>query len=518
MALQDVFVPDIGNYKNVDIIEVLVKIGDEIKAEQSLISLETDKATMEVPAPIAGIVKAIKVKVGDKVSQGDLILQVETMDAKATATPKEETKAEAPVQNDTPQELRVPDIGNYKNVNVIEVAIKVGDVIKKEQSLLTLETDKATMEVPSSMSGTITEIKIKAGDKVSQGDLIGLIKADSTSTTVTPTTQKQTASTAAPSKPTPAIPATIATPIINNNGYIHAGPAVRQFARELGADLSRIGGTGMKGRLTREDVVRFVKAELTKAAQGGGGAGLNLLPDPQVDFAEFGSVKIEKLPRIKKISGANLYRNWVRIPHITLFDEADITDLEALRKAKKAETEQQGIKLTPLAFLVKVVASSLKEYPLINSSLSNDGESLVHKDYVHVGVAVDTPNGLYVPVIRNADQKGILNIAKELSELSKRAKEGKIKPEEMKGGTFTISSLGSLGSTAFTPIINMPEVGILGVSKSEIKPKWDGAEFKPRLMLPLSLSLDHRVVDGAEGARFLTFLSKALANLSELLL
>jgi pyruvate dehydrogenase E2 component (dihydrolipoamide acetyltransferase) len=517
MALQDVLVPDIGNYKNVPVIEILVKVGDTLKQEQSLITLETDKATMEVPSPVAGVVKALKVKVGDKISQGDLILQVEaeaaaTKDAPKTETPQT-TKAAAP----SIQEIRVPDIGNYKNVPVIELAIKAGAKVNKEQTLFTLETDKAMMEVPSPLAGEITEVKIKVGDKISQGDLVAMIKAEGSAG----------APAAAPQKPAtaPAAPAPIAAPAAPpapgpqpfiSYAYVHAGPAVRQFARELGADLSKIGGTGYKNRVTRDDVVRFVKAELAKAAQGG--SGLNLLPDPEVNFAEYGKIKVEKLPRIKKISGANLYRNWIRVPHITLMDEADITELEVLRKNKKADAEKQGIKLTPLPFLVKAVAGALKEFPLVNSSLSNDGESLVYKEYIHIGVAVDTPNGLYVPVIRNADQKGILDIAKELGELSQKAKDGKIKPIEMQGGTFTISSLGSLGTTSFTPIVNMPEVGILGVSKADMKPKWDGKAFQPRLMLPLSLSLDHRVVDGAEGARFLSFLTKALADLSELLL
>jgi pyruvate dehydrogenase E2 component (dihydrolipoamide acetyltransferase) len=505
MALQDILVPDIGNYKNVPIIEILVKVGDTVQQEQSLISLETDKATMEIPAPVAGVIKAIKVKVGAKVSQGDAIIQIETTNAAAPAPTKPETTTTST------QEIRVPDIGNYKNVPIIEVLVKAGDTVQQEQSLFTLETDKATMEVPSAFAGQLTDIKIKAGDKVSQGDLVALITTTNISTKPALTSQPQKQTTVTNQNPTSTT--TVAQPFISY-AYVHAGPAVRQFARELGADLTKINGTGHKNRITRDDVVRFIKTELAKASSSS--AGLNLLPDPQIDFAEFGKIKIEKLPRIKKISGANLYRNWVRIPHITLFDEADITDLEALRKNKKTETEKMGIKLTPLPFLIKTVAQALKTYPLINSSLSNDGENLISKEYIHIGVAVDTPNGLYVPVIRNADQKGILDIAKELGDLSQKAKEGKIKPDEMKGGTFTISSLGSLGTTAFTPIVNMPEVGILGVSKADIKPKWTGTEFKPRLMLPLSLSLDHRVVDGAEGGRFLSFLTKALSELTNL--
>ncbi len=412
------------------------------------------------------------------------------------------------------KEIKVPDIGNYKDVDVIEVLVKVGDQIAKEQSLLTLETDKATMEVPASDAGVVKEILVKPGSKVSQGSLILRLESTDSAVALAAPVAASSAAPVEPVKPVVApLDASVSTPVAIKSDYIHAGPAVRQLARELSIDLSSISGTGPKGRITREDLNAKIKAQMS-----GGGSGLGLLPDPVVDFADFGAVRVEKTPRIKKISGAALTRNAIRIPHITLFDEADMTDLESFRLGKKPEAEKSGIKLTPVPFLVKAVASALRAYPIVNSSLSSDGENLIFKEYVHVGVAVDTPHGLMVPVIRDADQKGLYQIAKELADLGARAKEGKLKPEEMKGGCFTISSLGGLGTTAFTPIVNMPEVGILGVSRAETKPKWNGSEFLPRLMLPLSLSLDHRVVDGADGARFLSHLVKVLSDLRELVL
>lgn len=415
------------------------------------------------------------------------------------------------------KDILVPDIGNYKDVDVIEVLVKVGDTIAKEQSLLSLETDKATMEVPSSDAGVVKEVLVKPGSKVSQGSLIIRLETAADAAAPVPKAEsaaKEEPAVAAVKAPEPAAAvaaAPVAVPQVET--YVHAGPAVRQLARELEIDLSAITGTGLKGRITREDLTAKIKAQMS-----GGGAGLGLLPDPVVNFADFGTVRIEKTPRIKKISGAALSRNAIRIPHITLFDEADMTDLESFRVAKKPDAEKAGVKLTPVPFLVKAVASALRTHAIVNSSLSNDGENLIFKEYVHVGVAVDTPHGLMVPVIRDADQKGLYQIAKELADLSARAKEGKLKPEEMKGGCFTISSLGGLGTTGFTPIVNMPEVGILGVSRAETKPKWNGCEFLPRLMLPLSLSLDHRVVDGADGARFLAHVVKVLSDLRELVL
>jgi len=420
------------------------------------------------------------------------------------------------------KDVLVPDIGNYSDVDVIEIFVKVGDTIKVDDSLLSLETDKATMEVPSSTAGVVKELTVKVGDKVSQGSLIlkveaeGAAEAPAANAPEAPKAEAQPAAETAKAAPAVELAKTVAPAAAPapSNANVHAGPAVRQFARELSVDLNQISGTGPKGRITREDLASFVKGQMG----GGSGAGLGLMADPVVDFAEFGEVRVEKTPRIKKISGAALSRNAIRIPHITLFDDADITDLEAFRANKKADAEKKGLKLTPVPFLVKAVANALKAHPVVNSSLANNGENLVFKEYVHVGVAVDTPHGLMVPVIRDADKKGLYEIAKDLLDLSLRARDGKLKPEEMKGGCFTISSLGGIGTTAFTPIVNMPEAGILGVSKAAMKPLWNGKEFMPRLMLPLSLSLDHRVVDGADGARFLTHVVKALSDLRELLL
>ncbi len=402
-------------------------------------------------------------------------------------------------------DVLVPDIGNYNNVDVIDIFVKAGDTIKVDDSLISLETDKATMEVPSAASGVVKEILLKVGDKVSQGSLILKVQSNEAVPSTTPEPKNEIPKIAIPMQ---------ATQPPSDHSTAHAGPAVRQFARELGIDLTQISGTGQKGRITREDLSGFVKGQMG----GAGASSLGLMADPVVNFSEFGTIHTEKTPRIKKISGAALTRNAIRIPHISLFDEADITHLEEFRNSKKIDAEKKGIKLTPVPFLVKAVANALKAHPIVNSSLSNDGENLIFKEYIHVGVAVDTPHGLMVPVIRNADQKGLYDIAKELADLAARAKDGKLKPEEMKGGCFTISSLGGIGTTGFTPIVNMPEVAILGVSKAEMKPKWNGKEFIPCLMLPLSLSLDHRVVDGADGARFLTHLVNALTDLRELLL
>ncbi|MDF2941055.1 MAG: Dihydrolipoamide acetyltransferase component of pyruvate dehydrogenase complex [Gammaproteobacteria bacterium] len=516
MAIKEVAVPDIGNYKNVDVIELSVKVGDSIKEEQSLMTLETDKATMEIPAPFAGTVKEVLVKVGSKVSQGTLILKVDTEVAAAkteapAGTRLNEAAAPAAKASSASQEIRVPDIGNYKNVDVIEVNIKAGGSVKAEQTLITIETDKATMEIPAPFACSIDQLKVKVGDKVSQGDLIALVKAEG-------------AQAEAPKAAEPAAmpaPAKVEIPVqapaaaqTSSNASAHAGPSVRRMARELGVELSRVQGTGRKGRISTEDLANFVKSNMGAS----GGAGLNLLADPTVDFAQFGEVEAQKLSRIKKISGANLHRNWVKIPHITLCEEADITELEAFRNEQKAQAEKAGVKLTPLAFLLKAVATALKCFPNVNASLGSDGETLFMKKYIHIGVAVDTPNGLMVPVIRDVDQKGIYQLAKELAEISVKAREGKLKPADMQGGCFTISSLGGIGTTYFTPIVNMPEVGILGVSKAAMKPVWNGKEFMPRLMMPLSLSVDHRVVDGAEGAKFVVTVAKYLSDIRNLLL
>lgn len=527
MAIQKVTVPDIGDYKDVDVIEVNVNVGDVIEAEDSLVTLETDKASMEVPAPFAGVVKEINVKIGDKVSEGSLVLSVETNAAAFAETPQPAAPAAtpdvAPSQTQSTQviDVTVPDIGDYKGVDVIEINVKPGDQITAEDSLATLETDKASMEIPSPESGKVIDVKIKVGDKVSQGDLVLTLEVTG-ATAVAPAPKqpetKEVATAASLVSQAQPVTAVEATDVHNTNA--HASPAVRRLARILGVELARVVATGRKGRITKEDCENYIK-KAVQAIQSGSvssGGGLDLLPDPQIDFAKFGDVEVEALSRINKLSAKNLARNWVKIPHVTFYDDADITDLEVFRNAKKSAAEKAGVKVTPLSFLIKAAAVALKDYPRFNSSLSNDGESLIVKKYFNIGFAADAPKGLVVPVIKNADQKGIFEISREIMELVKKGRDGKLKPDDMQGATFTISSLGVLGTTAFTPIINMPEVAIMGVSKSAIKPVWNGKEFTPRTMLPLSLSTDHRVIDGALAAQFLTRYCAILADLREILL
>ncbi|MDG0023964.1 dihydrolipoyllysine-residue acetyltransferase [Trinickia sp. Y13] len=556
----EVKVPDIGDYKDVPVIEILVKAGDAVEKEQSLVTLESDKATMDVPSPQAGTVKEVKIKQGDSVSEGTLIVLLEPVaggaqnakpaqangaagsaqasaPAQAAAAP-----APAPTGGGSVQEVKVPDIGDYKDVPVIEVAVKPGDAVEKEQSLMTLESDKATMDVPSPVAGVVKEVKVKVGDTVSEGTLIVLVEAQGAQGAAPAAPAKEPAAAAKKVEPPadspredarhsmPAQPSALAqAPIIpaGEGGArqpSHASPSVRKFARELGVDIARVPGTGPKGRITQDDVTAFVKGVMTgqralagaaPAASAGGGE-LNLLPWPKVDFTKFGPIDPKPLSRIKKISGANLHRNWVMIPHVTNNDEADITELEALRVQLNKENEKAGVKITMLAFVIKAVVSALRKFPTFNASL--DGDNLVFKQYYHVGFAADTPNGLVVPVIRDADKKGLIDIAKEMAELSKLAREGKLKPDQMQGGCFSISSLGGIGGTHFTPIINAPEVAILGLSRSAMKPVWDGKQFVPRLTLPLSLSYDHRVIDGAAAARFNAYLGALLADFRRVIL
>ncbi|WP_373797934.1 dihydrolipoyllysine-residue acetyltransferase [Achromobacter insuavis] len=535
-------VPDIGDFKEVEDIEVLVAVGDTIKAEQSLITVESDKASMEIPASQGGVVKSIAVKVGDKVAEGAVVLEVEAADAAAAPAAKEEPKAEAPRQaaaaapaakaeaaapaaSSGPVEIEVPDIGDFKEVEVIEVMVAVGDTIKAEQSLITVESDKASMEIPASQGGVVKEVKVKVGDKVAKGSIVVVVegsapaaapaaKAEAAPAKEQAPAAKAEAPAAAASRPAPA--AALEDANLKPGQLPHASPSVRKFARELGVNLSKVKGSGPKDRITADDVRGFVKQALAAgpvaAAAGGSadGAALGLLPWPKVDFTKFGPVEAKPLSRIKKISGANLHRNWVMIPHVTNNDEADITDLEALRVTLNKENEKSGIKVTMLAFLIKAVVAALKKFPEFNASL--DGDNLVLKQYYHIGFAADTPNGLVVPVIRDADKKGILQIAQEMTDLSKKARDGKISPADMQGGCFSISSLGGIGGTSFTPIINAPEVAILGVSRSSHKPVWDGKQFVPRLIVPLSLSYDHRVIDGAAAARFNAYLGALLAD------
>jgi pyruvate dehydrogenase E2 component (dihydrolipoamide acetyltransferase) len=552
--MNQVVVPDIGDFKEVEVIEVLVKPGDAVSKEQSLITLESDKATMEIPSPSAGVVKELKVKTGDKVSQGSPILLLDAKDEARVAAapqarkdePKREAKREAPAAPASSvapstgpgaqQTVPVPDIGDFKEVEVIEVLVKPGDRVSKEQSLITLESDKATMEIPSPAAGVVKELRVKTGDKVSQGAPILVLESGEQRAEARAEPQKASAaaraaapSAAAPSAAAPAHPQPVPREPQDESAANkpHASPSVRKFARELGVDLSQLQGTGPKGRILHGDVQVFVKGALAggagraaaPAAKAGGGAlPFNLPAWPEVDFAKFGPVETKPLSRIQKLSGPYLHRNWISIPHVTQCDDADITDLEAFRKAQTAETEKKGFKLTMLAFMIKACVTALKQYPQFNASLDKSGENIIIKKYYHIGVAVDTPGGLVVPVVRDADRKGVFDLAHELSEISKVARDGKLKPTDLQGGSFSISSLGGIGGNYFTPIINAPEVAILGVSRGVIRPVWNGKEFAPRLMLPVSLSYDHRVIDGASAARFTSFLVSVLSDIRKLIL
>ncbi|WP_404299307.1 dihydrolipoyllysine-residue acetyltransferase [Alicycliphilus denitrificans] len=547
MALIQIQVPDIGDFDEVGVIELLVKPGDSVAAEQSLITVESDKASMEIPSSHAGIVKALAVKIGDKVKQGSVIVELETADAaasepKTTQAPAAKSSAATEIAATAPAaapaaagpiEVRVPDIGDFKDVAVIELLVKPGDNIRVEQSLFTVESDKASMEIPSPVAGVLKELKVQLGDKVNVGDLVAVIEGAAPAAVAAPAAAPAAAApAAAPAAAVPAAAPAQAVPAHNPtaapSGQLpHASPSVRKFARELGVPLPELKGTGPKGRITAEDVQSFTRAVMAGAVQtqaqaakapagGGSGVGLDLLPWPKVDFAKFGPIERKELSRIKKISGANLTRNAVVIPAVTNHDDADITDLEAFRVATNKENEKSGVKVTMLAFLIKACVAALKKFPEFNSSL--DGDALVYKQYWHIGFAADTPNGLVVPVIKDADKKGVLQISQEMGELAKKARDGKLGPADMSGATFTISSLGGIGGRYFTPIINAPEVAILGVCRSNIEPVWDGKAFQPRLMLPLSLTWDHRVIDGAAAARFNAYLGQILADFRRVLL
>ncbi|MGI9897061.1 pyruvate dehydrogenase complex dihydrolipoyllysine-residue acetyltransferase [Vibrio natriegens] len=526
--LKEVHVPDIGG-DEVEVTEIMVAIGDSIEEEQSLITVEGDKASMEVPAPFAGTLKEIKVAAGDKVSTGSLIMVFEVAGSGAPATAPaavEAPAAAAPAASEA-KEVNVPDIGGDE-VEVTEIMVAVGDTVEEEQSLITVEGDKASMEVPAPFAGTVKEIKIAAGDKVSTGSLIMVFEvAGAAPAPAAAPAQAAAPAAAAPKAEAPTAAAPAATgDFKENDEYAHASPVVRRLAREFGVNLSKVKGSGRKSRILKEDVQNYVKEALKRLESGaaasgkGDGAALGLLPWPKVDFSKFGETEVQPLSRIKKISGANLHRNWVMIPHVTQWDNADITALEAFRKEQNAieAKKDTGMKITPLVFIMKAVAKALEAFPAFNSSLSEDGESLILKKYVNVGIAVDTPNGLVVPVFKDVNKKGIYELSEELMAVSKKARAGKLTAADMQGGCFTISSLGGIGGTAFTPIVNAPEVGILGVSKSEMKPVWNGKEFEPRLQLPLSLSYDHRVIDGAEGARFITYLNSCLSDIRRLVL
>lgn len=513
----EVFVPDIGD-DEVEITEILVSAGDSIEEEQSLITVEGDKASMEVPAPFAGTLKELKVNVGDKVKTGSLIMTFATGSAPAAAEAPAAAPA-APAASEVKQVV-VPDIGDDE-VEVIEVMVSVGDSIEEEQSLITVEGDKASMEVPAPFAGSVKALNVKVGDKVKTGSHIMDFETAASAPAAAPASKPA----AAPAKAAPApaaAPAASGDNFVENQAYVHASPVVRRLAREFGLNLEKIKATGRKGRITKEDVQSYVKDAVRRAESGatGGGAGLDLLPWPKVDFSKFGEIEEVALSRIQKISGPNLHRNWVQIPHVTQFDETDITELEKFRKAENqiVAKKDMGFKITPLVFMMKAAAKALEEHPRFNASLSDDGQSLILKKYVNIGIAVDTPNGLVVPVIRDVNKKGIYELSVELGEVSKKARAGKLTASDMQGGCFTISSLGGIGGTQFTPIVNAPEVAILGVSRSEMKPVWNGSEFAPRLMLPLALSYDHRVIDGAAGARFITTLSNTLKDIRKLVL
>jgi pyruvate dehydrogenase E2 component (dihydrolipoamide acetyltransferase) len=557
----EVKVPDIGDFKDVPVIELLVKVGDTVKAEDSLVTLESDKATMDVPSPVSGVVTELKLKIGDKVAEGSLVALIDSAAAGQAAAPVAAAAAVAPAAPAAPApaspaapaasaasavEVRVPDIGDFKDVPIIELLVKVGDTVKAEDSLMTLESDKATMDIPSPVSGVVSELKVKVGDKVAEGVLLALVTVGAGATAAAapvaaaaavPASAPVAAAVAAPAVAPPAASGagadyrpgdtelisapprvTMPTPADRLTGKAaHASPSVRRFARELGVDVSKVPGSGPKGRILQSDVQAYVKGVLSAPpaaapAAAPSGGGLDLLPWPKIDFSKFGPIDVQPLSRIKKISGANLSRNWVMIPAVTYHEDADITDLEAFRVQINKENEKAGgAKLTMLAFLIKACVKAMQKYPEFNSSI--DGDNLVMKKYFNIGFAADTPNGLMVPVIKNAESKGVFELAKESGDLAKQAREGKLKPADMQGACFTISSLGGIGGTYFAPIVNAPEVAILGVNKSAMKPVWDGKAFVPRLTLPLSLTADHRVIDGALATRFNVYLAQLLADM-----
>ncbi|MDL5166474.1 pyruvate dehydrogenase complex dihydrolipoyllysine-residue acetyltransferase [Proteus faecis] len=521
--LKEVHVPDIGG-DEVEVTEVMVKVGDSIAEEQSLITVEGDKASMEVPAPFAGVVKEIKIATGDKVSTGSLIMVFEVAGSAPVAQAAPAPAASAPAASAV-KDVNVPDIGGDE-VEVTEVMVKVGDTISEEQSLITVEGDKASMEVPAPFAGVVKEIKIAVGDKVKTGSLIMTFEVAGAA----PVAQAPAAAAPAPASSAPAAPAKAQATapaakeeFVENDAYVHATPVIRRLAREFGVNLAKVKGTGRKGRILREDVQSYVKelikrAESAPANAGGGLPGM--LPWPKVDFSKFGEIEEVELSRIQKISGANLSRNWVMIPHVNLFDEADITEVEEFRKQqnKEAEKKKLDVKITPLVFVMKAAAKALADMPRFNSSISEDGQKLILKKYINIGIAVDTPNGLVVPVFKDVNKKGIIELSYELAEVSKKARAGKLTAADMQGGCFTISSLGGIGTTGFAPIVNAPEVAIMGLSRSSMKPVWNGKEFVPRLILPMSLSFDHRVIDGADGARFITLINQYMSDLRRLVM
>ncbi len=558
MSIEKILVPDVGG-DEVEIIEICFAVGDKIEADEGIITVETDKASMDIPAPFAGKLVSLTVNVGDKIKEGDIIAEMESAESESAETESEpapateeaqapEAPAEEPAVEEAPVaaaassgaseiiDIAVPDIGEDGEVDVIDVLVSVGDVVEAEDGLITVETDKATMDVPSTHAGTVKEVYISNGDKVKQGSLVIKLEIAGSTSVEAPVVEAPVAETSAPKEaPAKVAPTTApaSSPVphhpqsgVVNKGTIYTSPSIRRIAREFGVDLTLVKGTGNKGRILKEDVQSYVKYELSRPKANAGSSvaagegGLQVVSAKAIDFSKFGEIETKALTRIQKISGPFLHRNWVTIPHVTQFDEADITNVEAFRKEQNVVCEKQklGFKITPLVFILKAVADALRAYPTFNSSLSEDGESLILKKYIHIGVAVDTPNGLVVPVVRDVDQKGIHQLSRELLEISMKARDGKLKAADMQGGCFTISSLGGIGGTAFTPIVNAPEVAILGVSKSEMKPKWNGKDFEPKLMLPLSMSYDHRVIDGALAARFTVHLASVMSDIRKLIL
>jgi len=561
MSIEKILVPDVGG-DEVEIIEICFAVGDTLEADEGIITVETDKASMDIPAPFAGKLVSLTVNVGDKIKEGDIIAEMESAEMKSTETasasaapsapaeeaatsPVIEAPVAAPVAEALPVvasataseiiDIAIPDIGEDGEVEAIEVLVSVGDVIEEEDGLITLETDKATMDVPSTHAGTVLEVFVSTGDKVKEGSLV--IKLETAGGVASVAATSTVAAAPAPiAAPAPTVAATTkptASPVPHHpqagnvsKGSIYTSPSIRRTAREFGVDLTLVKGTGRKGRILKEDVQSYVKYELSRPKANAGSSvaagegGLQVVSAKAIDFSKFGEIETKALTRIQKISGPFLHRNWVTIPHVTQFDEADITNVEAFRKEQNVVCEKQklGFKITPLVFILKAAADALRAFPTFNSSLSEDGESLILKKYIHIGVAVDTPNGLVVPVVRDVDQKGIHQLSRELLEISMKARDGKLKAADMQGGCFTISSLGGIGGTAFTPIVNAPEVAILGVSKSEMKPKWNGKDFEPKLMLPLSMSYDHRVIDGALAARFTVHLAGVMSDIRKLVL
>ena len=532
----EVKVPDIGDFESVPVIDLFVKVGDTIKVDDAIVTLESDKATMDVPSTVAGVVTEVLVALGSKVGEGALLIKVETGAAAAAPTPATQAAAPAPVAAPVAAapaaggglvEVKVPDIGDFAEVPVIEFYVKVGDSIKVDDAIATLESDKATMDVPSTVAGTVKEVLVQIGAKVGEGTVLIKVETGASAPATAPAAEVAAAPAAAPAAVSAPVPASTASsapvalaPALPSGSKVHASPSVRAYARELGIDLNKVPATGPKNRIVKEDLTKYVKGVMSGAIAGPvaatgsgvtGGGSLDLLPWPKVDFAKFGEIEIKPLSRIKKISGQNLSRNWVMIPAVTYHEDADITDIEAFRVLLNKENEKGGgAKLTMLAFLMKACVKAMQKFPEFNASL--DGDNLVLKKYFNIGFAADTPNGLMVPVVKNADKKSVFELAQESGDLAKQARDGKLKPADMSGACFTISSLGGIGGTYFAPIVNAPEVAILGVNKSATKPVWDGKAFVPRLVLPLSLTADHRVIDGALATRFNVYIAQLLAD------